>query len=61
MKVVLNAKSPILWPKWKQLLTCFPLGFTEGGRESISLHLAKSFMNQNKIAGKDYLLKSGTV
>lgn len=48
MKALLNAKSSILWPKWMQLFTCFPLGFTEGGRESLSVHLAKNFINQRK-------------
>ena len=45
MKVLLTAKSSILWPKWVQLMTCFPLGFMESGRESLSLSLAKSFIN----------------
>lgn len=51
MKVMFSAKSPILWPKWKQLFTCFPLGFAEQGRESLSLHLAKNFINQSKQMG----------
>jgi glycosyltransferase involved in cell wall biosynthesis len=50
MKVLLRAKSSILWPKWFQLMTCFPLGFTENGRESLSIIMAKSFINnQNRL------------
>jgi glycosyltransferase involved in cell wall biosynthesis len=48
MKVMFSVKSVILWPKWKQLLTCFPLGFTEEGRESLSVRLAKDFVNESK-------------
>jgi hypothetical protein len=50
MKVLLRAKSSILWPRWMQLITCFPLGFTENGRESLSIIMAKSFINaQNRL------------
>src|SRR5688572_29907894 len=48
MMVLLRTKSSILWPKWLQLFSCFPLGLTEGGRESLSVHLAKNFINQHK-------------
>ena len=49
MKVLLRAKSSILWPKWFQLITCFPLGFTENGREFLSVMMAKGFIkDQNK-------------
>jgi hypothetical protein len=47
MKVLLSAKSSILWPKWFQLITCFPLGFLENSRESLSISLAKSFINNS--------------
>lgn len=49
MKVLLAAKSSILWPKWLQLFSCFPLGFLENGRETISVHLAKNFVSQSKL------------
>jgi glycosyltransferase involved in cell wall biosynthesis len=49
MKVLLQAKSSILWPKWFQLITCFPLGFTENGREVLSVMMAKGFIkDQNR-------------
>ena len=48
MKVMLKAKSSILWPKWVQMFTCFPLGFTENGRETLSLRLAKVFLKSNR-------------
>jgi glycosyltransferase involved in cell wall biosynthesis len=48
MKVLLRAKSSILWPKWFQLITCFPLSLTENGREFLSIMMAKSFINDQK-------------
>lgn len=44
MKVMLNAKSSILWPKWMQMFTCFPLGFVESLRERLVVKRADVFL-----------------
>lgn len=49
MKVMFKAKSSILWPGWLQLFSCFPLGFLENGRETISVRLAKNFVSHSNL------------
>lgn len=47
MKVMLKARSSILWPRWMQMFTCFPLGFVEGLREKLTIGRAQNFLNRD--------------
>ena len=48
-KTVLNAKSPILWDTWKQLLICIPLALVQNLREYLAVERAKRFVRRSKI------------
>jgi glycosyltransferase involved in cell wall biosynthesis len=44
IKVLLKTESSIVWPQWKKLFLCLPLSLSEGGRESITVHMARKFV-----------------
>lgn len=48
LKVLLKAQSSIVWPQWKKLFLCIPLALSEGGRESLTVLMARNFINQQK-------------
>jgi hypothetical protein len=46
MKTVLNAKSPILWSRWRQFLICLPMALFPNLRENVAVRSAQSFMQK---------------
>lgn len=49
LKLVIKARSSILWNTWKQLLICVPLAIAQDLREYIVVKRAKDFVRQSKM------------
>jgi glycosyltransferase involved in cell wall biosynthesis len=45
MKQILNTHSSILWPKWRQLLVCFPIALLNL-RERFTIHRSEKIINE---------------